>query len=82
MIIGFLNVKKRSNIAIRAEVIKDCDFGHKRRPSWIFRRLRTSDQMYHDRFELSILSKLCMFNPYSAGIDLSRQNLTSVDVRF
>ena len=22
------------------------------------------------------------FNPYSAGIDFSRQNLTSVDVRF
>ena len=25
---------------------------------------------------------LCVINPYSAGIDFSRQNLTSVDVRF
>ena len=24
----------------------------------------------------------CAFNPYSAGIDFSRQNLTFVDVRF
>ena len=26
--------------------------------------------------------RLTCFNPYSAGIDFSRQNLTSVDVRF
>ena len=32
-------------------VISIFDFGHKRRASWIFRRLRKSDQMYHDRFE-------------------------------
>ena len=29
-----------------------------------------------------ILSAVFTINPYSAGIDFSRQNLTSVDVRF
>ena len=29
-----------------------------------------------------ILAWASPFNPYSAGIDLRRQNLTSVDVRF
>ena len=37
-------------------------------------------------FEKRRLCSICeivwLFNPYSAGIDFSRQNLTSVDVRF
>ena len=31
---------------------------------------------------ISVWIEMCLFNPYSAGIDFSRQNLTSVDVRF
>ena len=30
----------------------------------------------------SLSTTIVIFNPYSAGVDFSRQNLTSVDVRF
>ena len=33
-------------------------------------------------YDVTLKSELLYLNPYSAGIDFSRQNLTSVDVRF
>ena len=34
------------------------------------------------RDDLIMKNLLCNIDPYNAGIDFSRQNLTSVDVRF
>ena len=31
---------------------------------------------------INIINNIIMINPYSAGIEFSRQKLTSVDVRF
>ena len=44
-----LDTKNLPYIVIKTEVVRIFYSGHKRRASWIFRRLRrTSDQMYHD----------------------------------
>ena len=40
------------------------------------------NDLHRVQFETKYRPVYSKFNPYSAGIDFSRQNLTSVDVRF
>ena len=49
--------------------------------SWLIRNKSRYAHPSNKPFNATALSSY-FFNPYSAGIDFSRQNLTSVDVRF